>query len=178
MGSTKFSGQIRFYFREWNFVIAVPTKCGTSAIKQFIWMHEADAEPVSLNEMRSLSCEKYAVIRNPYDRFASLWKSKCRDKMPIRDKSIHGLAPRELMTHISSGKKDVHWTPQVEFFRGVEGIKLIPLENLNSWWESYGKLEAFNSTDGDMPMDEAIDVWLQEFYAEDFILYSKACGFD
>ena len=92
---------------------------------------------------------------------------------------MHGLSPRALVAHISSGKKDVHWTPQADLIRGMENVNLIPLENLNAWWASrgYGELEVVNATDGDMPMNQAIHQWICDYYAEDFILYSKACGF-
>jgi len=181
-GKAQRTGHGWLHFKEWDMAIIAPPKSGSSSLKQFIWMHELgdSVQKISCHiGVNHLRCKKYAVVRNPYERFASLWKSKCRDKMPIRDASIHGLSPRALAAYISSGKKDPHWATQSELIGDTTDVELIPLEKLNEWWkgQGYGELIVFNSTEGEMQMNEMIHTWLCQFYAEDFILYSKACGF-
>jgi hypothetical protein len=177
--SIKVNGDLRGYgwlhFPEWEFTIAAPPKGGSSSLKRFADNSEVEYNYIPHNQVRG---KAYFVVRNPFDRFASLWKSKCRDKRAIADKDVHGMSPRALTAHISSGKKDVHWTPQHELIGNLE-VTLIPLEKLNQWWSDngYGELEVYNATEGEMQMNEMIHTWLCQFYAEDFILYSKACGF-
>jgi len=174
----RYKGYGWFYVPSWNICIVAAPKAGSSSLKAFMSDNDIECKYIKHNEAKKLSCEKFAVIRNPISRFASLWKSKCRDKAPIVDDDVHGLSPRALVAHISSGKKDVHWTPQAELFKDID-VTLIPLENLNDWWEArgYGKLEVVNETTGKMPMNEVIHQWLCNYYAEDFILYAKAHGF-
>ena len=169
-----------FYVPSWNLSICAPPKAGSSSLKKFF--SESDIEyNYLLQKEVPRSSDICFVVRNPIDRFASLWKSKCRDKATIADQDVHGLSPRALMAHISSGKRDIHWTPQYKMLEGMDmdNVNLIPLEDLNDWWRDrgYGELSVFNKTSGKMQMNEAIFAWLCDFYAEDFILYSKAKGF-
>ena len=174
----RFAGYGWFYVPSWKMSIGAPAKAGSSTLKRFMSESDIDCTYVLQKDVPR-SNDIYFVVRNPFARFESLWQSKCRDKGSIKDKDVHGLSPRALVAHISSGKKDVHWTPQADLIRGMENVNLIPLENLNAWWASrgYGELEVVNATDGDMPMNQAIHQWICDYYAEDFILYSKACGF-
>lgn len=175
----RFNGYGWFYIPSWKICIVAAPKSGSSSLKAFMSDNNIDCQYIKHHEARKLTCEKFAVVRNPYSRFASLWKSKCRDEGGIRDKEVYGLSPRALVAHISSGKRDIHWTPQAELYKEVD-VTLIPLEKLNDWWKErgYGELEIVNSTDGKMPMNEMMQRWICDYYAEDFILYSKACGFD
>lgn len=163
------------HFPDWEFTIAAPPKGGSSSLKRF-----ADTSDLEYNYIphNQVSGKAYFVVRNPFDRFASLWKSKCRDKRAIADKKVHGMPPRALMLHIMEGNKDVHWTRQVDLIGGLD-VELIALDNLNDWWKEkgYGELEVVNNTTGKMPTNEVIHNWLCSHYAEDFILYSRACGF-
>lgn len=174
----RFSGYGWFYIPPWGISIGAPAKAGSSSLKRFMSGNDIDCKYVLQKDVPR-SSDIYFVVRNPFARFESLWKSKCRDKESIKDKDVHGLSPRALMAHISSGKKDVHWTPQVDLIRGMENVNLIPLENLCDWWKvrGYGDLPVANKTSGKMQMNEAIHAWICNHYAEDFILYAKACGF-
>lgn len=178
--STKISGDLRGYgwlhFPEWEFTIAAPPKGGSSSLKRFADGSDVEYNYIPHNQVRG---KAYFVVRNPFDRFASLWKSKCRDKRNIAQKEIHGMSPKSLMLHIIAGNKDVHWTRQVDLISKLD-VTLIALENLNDWWKArgYGELEVYNSTTGEMLLDESIRAWLCGYYAEDFILYSQACGLE
>ena len=163
-----------FYFRQWDMTIMAPTKCGTSSIKQFIWMHKL-SDSVSLVRQHEVTGSLFAVVRNPYERFASLWRSKCRDKYLIADKRVHGMSPSQLMDHILAGNRDVHWTPQSTLI-GKLAPTLIPLPKLNEWWRdrNYGELGTFNSTDGDTEISEELKSRILTFYADDVMLYNTA----
>lgn len=175
MGPTRFSGHVWFYFNERDFVITAPPKCGSSSIKQYVWMHEIENQvstPLH-NDVKKMRCDKFAVVRNPLDRFASLWKSKCRDRMPVRSNAVHGMSPYELIQHINDGNKDVHWTPQHQLLEGID-VELIALPHFSDWWRNKGcgELGTFNETAGEMFADKEIQEWVSDFYAKDYELYS------
>lgn len=169
--------RVWFYFKEWKFTIMNPPKCGGSSIKQFIWMNELEDKIVHLmqNEAKKTPGENYVVIRNPLDRFASLWKNKCRDKDNIKDTEIYGMSPNQLMTHIENGHKDIHWTPQSAMIADAN-VKLIPLDMLGFWWRhnGLGELGVFNSTEGEVEIDNELKTRILTFYADDVILHNKA----
>lgn len=162
------------YIPEWQFTIAAPPKGGSSSLKRFADNSDLEYKYIPHNKVRG---KAYFVVRDPYDRFASLWKSKCRDKRAIAKNEVHGMSPKELMHYIIAGNKDVHWTKQVDLIGKLE-VELISLDNLNDWWKEkgYGVLEVFNDTTGEMPVDEEVSNWIREHYAEDFALVSKASG--
>ena len=172
----KFAGYGWFYVPSWNLSIGAPAKAGSSSLKHYMTVNDVECKYTLQNQIPKKS-DIYFVVRNPYQRFVSLWKSKCRDKRAIADTDVHGLSPRALMAHISSGKKDVHWTPQANLIRGLQNVNLIPLEKLNDWWwdRGYGTLEVVNPTDGSVELCETICDWMRDFYAEDFILYAQCC---
>jgi len=175
-------GHTWFHFKEWDFTIMLPPKCGSSSIKQFIWMNELEdkVDTIRHYEVRG---KVYVVVRNPFDRFVSLWKNKCRDRNPLRKhvRCIYGMTPEQLMEYIKAGNKDVHWTPQTTLISQIADVAgvtvdLIPLENLNDWWaeQGYGELHVFNTSDGTVPMGEELYEDICRHYAEDFVLYANA----
>ena len=119
--------------------------------------------------------EIYFVVRNPLDRFKSLWRSKCRDAANIKNYSVCGMKPNELMEHILEGNRDVHWTHQLTLLDGLE-VNLIPLELLDSWWQQcgYGELERTNITEGEVEIDDELREQILTFYADDVELYRDA----
>ena len=162
------------HFPEWEFTIAAPPKGGSSSLKRFADTSDVEYNYIPHNQVRG---KAYFVVRDPFDRFASLWKSKCRDKRAIAKNEVHGMTPHELMLHIIAGNKDVHWTKQVDLI-GSLSVGLIALPALNDWWRDngYGELEIFNNTTGAMPADDVVYDWISDYYAEDFVLYTEACG--
>ncbi len=167
-----FRGYGWFCVPQWNLTIAAPPKGGSSALKQFMWMNEIPCSYIPHHQVRGPT---FFVVRDPLSRFVSLWRSKCRDKAPIWNEQIYGMTPTELMDHIESGEKDVHWTPQVELI-GKLNPTCIPLEQLTSWWvdRGYGKLMKFNVTDGEVDIDGDLLERIMGFYAADMTLYATA----
>lgn len=164
-----------FVVPEWDIVIAVSPKCGSSSFKQFFYMHEMENVQMIRRYEVNPNSEIYFVVRHPLDRFISLWKSKCRDRARIMDTSVYGMTQQELMDHILAGRRDVHWTPQTTLLGDVKAT-LIPLENLNQWWSDsgYGALCRFNSTDGEVMLSDELKNRILTFYADDVMLYDRA----
>ncbi len=157
-----------YHFKDYNFTIMAPNKCGSASIRQFIWMNEIE-DRIDINQIIGEAC---VVVRDPVSRFCSLWRSKCSDKTNLTDKRIYGFTPEELMSHIEAGHKDEHWTSQTELIGNLDPT-LIPLEHLNEWWfdRGYGKLGNFNVTEGSVDINPKRII---DFYWEDMELYAKA----
>lgn len=171
----KLGGQWWYMFRDWDFTIFAPPKCGSTAIKQFIYMHELDDRVLSLRQNKVVG-DLYFVIRDPLSRFCSLWKNKCRDEAYIGDAwPIAGMSPTELMDYIESGVKNVHWTPQYKMMGSLTPI-LIPLELFGFWWKQsgLGELGVFNSTEGEVDIDDELKERILAHFAKDLELYHKA----
>jgi hypothetical protein len=151
-----------------------PPKCGSTAIKQFIWMNEVDNK-VTLLQQYQVGGKIFVVVRRPLDRFGSLWRNKCRDQEDIRDTRVYGMSPEELMTHIESGARNIHWTPQTAMISNLD-VTLIPLDLFSTWWgrRGYGELGKFHATDGEVDMDDSLKDRVLTFYADDVMLYDKA----
>jgi len=169
-----YGGKHWFYFRDQKISLLTPAKCGTSSVKQFIWMNELEEKIIRI-EQHQATGELYATTREPVSRFRSLWRSKCRDQTNINDKRVYGMSPNELMTHIENGAKDLHWTPQLRLL-GKLGPTLIPLDMLSSWWQNHGlgELGRFNATKGDVEIDDKLKTRILTFYACDVELYNRA----
>lgn len=65
----------------------------------------------------------FMAVRDPVDRFASLWRNKCRDgdpNMPV----LKGMSPRKLLRTIRKNPSgNTHWIPQAVLYRpGVEVV--------------------------------------------------------
>lgn len=163
----KLGGQWWYYFPQWKFSILAPPKCGSSSIKQFIYMNEIDVLSLRQHQVRG---EAYVVVRDPVSRFCSLWRDKCRDGSPIRE-PIAGMSATELMDYIESGVPNVHWTHQHKMYGNLKPT-FIPLEHLNDWWSQYGTLGIYNATDDEIP--DINPKRIVDYYAKDMSLYTKA----
>lgn len=77
----------------------------------------------------------------------------------------------QLLEHIESGARDVHWTPQYKLIGNLKP-KIIPLEKLNDWWLQFGELGYFNKTDEEIP--DINPKHIVDYYWKDMELYTKA----
>jgi len=170
-----------FYFKEENFSLGISLKCGTASIKQFVWMNE-QADNITSIEPRQVTDDAYFVVRHPLDRFCSLWKNKCRDNGSSRYKKLFAdMSPVDLMDFIDSGVKEIHLEQQNTLLnKGNQSAKLIPLEMLEYWWKQsgLGELGRFNTSEGDVDIDDELKERILTYYADDLTLYHKAqCDF-
>jgi hypothetical protein len=164
-----------FYNRLLNFTLGATAKCGTASIKQFIWMNEQEEEFFPIKD-KNVGGNVYFVVRYPLDRFCSLWRSKCRDSgRSLHRDALKEMSPNELMDYIESGVKDAHWNPQVDLLNEHDA-KLIPLELLGFWWKQsgLGELGNFNTSEGDVEIDDKLMKRILTYYADDLELYHKA----
>lgn len=168
-GTGQFRGYGWFHIPAWNITIAAPPKGGSSSLKQFMWMNEIDCSYIPQHQVRG-PC--FFVVRDPISRFCSLWRSKCRDRKDIANDVVHGMSPSQLLHHIESGARDVHWTPQYKLIGNLRPT-LIPLEKLNEWWteQGYGELKTFNVTQGDVDINPKK---IADYYWRDMFLYTQS----
>ena len=89
-----------FIVPDFGITIAAPPKCGSSSLKQFFYMNEMDDVRMVKRHEVNPDGDIYFVVRNPFDRFRSLWKSKCKNNGNILDKSVYGMSMNRLMDHI------------------------------------------------------------------------------
>ena len=172
-----------FYFCDWDFYIMAPPKVASTTLKQFVWMHEIEESVHLLKQHQVPKTDNvYVIVRHPLDRFRSLWRSKCNDGYPS-DRTvkaqIFGKTPTELMDYIESGAPNVHSTPQHRML-GDHKPTLIPLEMLGYWWKQsgYGEIGKYNTTEGEVDIDDELRERILTFYADDVTLYHKAqCDF-
>lgn len=169
------SGWGWFVVPDWNLTIAAPPKAGSSSLKQYFYECDMDNVTMVPRYKVNTSSEIFFVVRDPIDRFASLWRSKCRDKDNIGDYSVHGMSLDELMDYIEAGNRDIHWASQETLLNGLDA-NLIRLENLQQWFSDrgYGDLPTVNSTDGNVDIDDSLKDRILTHYAEDLILYNTA----
>jgi len=168
----QFRGYGWFHIPAWDIVIAAPPKAGSSSLKRFMGDNKIQCSYIKHHQVTG---NIFFVVRDPITRFASLWRSKCRNKENLLDKRVHGMSPQELMSHIENGATDVHWTPQVELIKNLNPT-LIPLESLNWWWHQsgLGSLGVFNATEGEIEISDDLKQRILTFYADDLKLYHKA----
>ena len=175
------SGWGWFVVPDWNLTIAAPPKAGSSSLKKFFYESEMDNVTMIPHHEVNPNSEIYFVVRDPLTRFESLWRGKCRDRDNISDRRVYGMQPKQLMEHILAGQRDIHWTLQTTLLYQLgSNATLIPLDMLGWWWKQskLGKLEKFNTTDGEMDMDDELREQILTFYADDLTLYHKAqCDF-
>lgn len=169
------SGWGWFVVPDWNITIAAPPKAGSSSLKKFFYESEMDNVKMVPRYQVNPNSEIFFVVRNPLDRFISLWRGKCRDKDNIKDRRVYGMEPNQLMDHIEAGNRDVHWAFQITLLDGLDA-NLIRLENLNNWFTDceYGELPKFNTTDGDVEIDDGLKKRILTHYADDLALYERA----
>ena len=151
------SGWGWFVVPDWNITIAAPPKAGSSSLKKFFYESEMDNVKMLPKCEVNPNGEIFFVVRDPVERFASLWRGKCRDRDNIKDRRVYGMQPNELMEHVLAGNTDVHWAPQVQLLDGLD-VKLLPLEMLGFWWKqsNFGSLSKFNATEGEMDIDDEL----------------------
>jgi hypothetical protein len=139
------------YVPELDVCLSVPTKNGCSAIYgQLIGNPVHGARLSALKEFAARGLgpwlphkipgeyshvPKFMAVREPVDRFASLWRCFCRRPKadpapePGTTASIFGMTPVELMAHIRKYPTwNRHWIPQVAHW--TPGAILVPHDQL------------------------------------------------
>ena len=178
---------------DWNITIAAPFKCGSTTLKHFIHDNDIPFYHILHSQIRG---DAYFVVRNPVERFMSLWRQKCRDKSvnvimvqggeyvvgsPNYNRrtwdTLADATPEELMDYIEAGNSEPQWTPQTKILGNLNAT-CIALDDLNDWWtnQGYGDLQSarINSTSGTEVLSDDLTQRILTFYAKDVELYNKS----
>lgn len=122
---------------EWNGVwLCAPPKCGGTAlycaalgIDPKLGRHVFSEARNRTEFVADPKRPAYLAVRDPVERFASLWRDKCRghdENYPW----LHGLRPHELMDLIEAEpQRNAHWFPQRYWWR--EGVQTVPYAKLS-----------------------------------------------
>lgn len=116
------------------------------------------------------SLPRYLAIRDPVERFASLWRNKCRDQLtPHGNAAVHGMTPLQLADYIGRHPfADLHWFPVAAYY--APGVHLV---ELSAFLSRLGIEPGWNATrtlpdDPPMPVDA-----IAELYPADFNLWMR-----
>ena len=146
--------------------IHVPRSAGTSvriSLKKFtkeqIFLgilnnsHQSFSQIVNLNKNIAHNRTSFALVRNPYARFVSIYRFVNR---PIKLKKWFGIKAEEIANNIDTFEKFIelftmpinvwhgynHFTPQFDWVDGVESIfKIEEIDKLNFFLREFGILE-------------------------------------
>lgn len=132
---------MRLWFHVDGVWLCAPPKCGGTALYRKLLRITCEdvratfSEATNLTEFYSpqaISRPAFLAVRDPVDRFMSLWRDKCRDgdaNLPF----LRDLSPDELMTRIECDwYGDAHWAPQAEHYR--LGVTCVPYYTLLQWF--------------------------------------------
>lgn len=176
-----------------NRVLSVPPKCGSSAV--YYALEETFTRPLAdaPNDVQVFKAKLIPptaqvtfVVRDPIDRFRSLWRNKCRDggKVAGFGTMLAGLTPEELFDLVRYAD-NYHWIRQAELFRELPYTasppELVRLENLSKWWaenlpEFTPLIERNATTALDEPeLSSTLRAALDQWYAEDVEMWRRAC---
>lgn len=140
-----------FYLRNYDLCVAVPAKCGGSSFYRYA-VGVPDAVPdddVRSFAVRAARVErsgpftpvevrryfatgrKLLAVRDPVDRFRSLWRDKCRRTLETKDDRtfMRGWSPTTLLEHVRGFPfGNPHWVPQ--YLYRVPRVELVPYDEL------------------------------------------------
>jgi hypothetical protein len=133
------------------------------------------------SEAKSSPYPKFWIVRDPWDRFKSLWRQKCRDKGEFgneeHNEALYSQPPKYLMEYIASGHRNWHWLPQIELMGDVKA-HLVPLEKMAVWWREQGADRDMVHEHISQGHGEEWDYELKErvldYYKEDSELYEES----
>ena len=125
------------------------------------------------------SGRRVAVIRNPVDRFCSLWRCQARDGIPgIAPKSFRPKITPSRLLDMCRKQDNAHYIKQIHLLKFAD--KIIKFESLPGWWRSEMgyELQVYNATEKRISDEDVLtqDILrlVSEFYAEDEQAYLNA----
>lgn len=170
--------------RDGKALICAPPKCGSSALAQRYFDKQSVGDLQStlvqsgdLNLGPWRACDLSAVhpdlprllaVRDPVERFASLWRNKCRDKLTeFGIAAVHGMSPLQLLDHVARYPfGDLHWFPLAAYH--APGVQCLPVGRLLDQLGIKAGWNATQARETDPPMPvEAI----RDLYAADVKLW-------
>lgn len=182
--------------KPWRIAFCVCHKCGSRSLvhalaREFGLTHEKKLKINRFANQRPDVFEKgienadrcVAIIRNPEDRFKSLYKQKVLYRGNV-SKIVPGLneqvwackTPDELIPLIEKYENG-HWRRMVDHIDG-NATEYILTEEFTDFWnglnEAGNPMQPRNVTgSSDVQLSEKVRKWLREYYAADFELYNQ-----
>lgn len=162
--------------------VCAPAKCASMSLRKSLFGHARLTDALNYIQQAGLHCgpyspwevatmrgQKFLAVREPVDRFGSLWRDKCGRKSKSF-MSMYGKTPNELMDAVESFPfGESHWLP-INFY-AVPGTEVVPYDRLISKVEL--PLVTTNTTDKTkspaMPKKRIL-----RHYAADAALYRRA----
>lgn len=134
--------ELRLWFHVDGVFLCAPAKCGGTALYRAMLKigpevpdRDVFSTAQNLTEFRTpdgVSRPAFLAVRDPIERFMSLWRDKCRDGDPNLP-ALRGLSPSELMTKIECNwYGDAHWAPQSYHYR--QGVTCVPYQQMLHWF--------------------------------------------
>ena len=168
---------------EFDCTLGVPPKCGSSAVHACLQERYGvdsltNCKDVGLVKHELVSGRVIFVVRNPIDRFDSLWRNKCRDGGKLLGHDIDGMTPAELFGYIKQNDNH-HWTPQHTLLGDLESrcpVTLVPLDGLGTClWTEFGLgVQRVHETLGKVPRDFGLTIDIAAHYRLDKVLLMEA----
>lgn len=182
------------YVPAWNVAVCAPPKCGSRSVLLTIVQHFYPAQDYQ-TATPSVFKERYqyyqymgrhalkdrwpklAIMRNPVDRFASLWAHHCRDGVPgIPKKLRNGAKMHHLLEWIRNDLYgNPHWAPQTNIIGNdlTPGLKICDLKMATTTWQEFMPATApplahVNQTSSPVPVPDYIVEQLKLIYEDDF----------
>lgn len=141
------------------------------------WVHHIkNTSYITPEQAESNGYKNVAVIRNPYDRFMSMWKDVKRRRRLFGIKNcdiIEDLV--KILEETKDKKRNIHFRSQCYFLKidNIECIDIHNTERLQSFFEM--EIPHKNSIKDDVYMSDEIGERVYEIFKDDFIKlgYSK-----
>ena len=161
---------------DYGFAVALPPRCGSSSVlHSFVEREIKCYGPVIGHADGTSSRDDYErrimVVRDPVERFMSLWRSKCRnqEKLWVDDDSavLAFMSPKDLIKHIERTKvEDAHWATLSAIEAGYS-TEIIHYTELNALLDmKYA--DRLNNTWEPFKIDPEVEERVKEFYKDDY----------
>lgn len=164
------------YLPDLDVIVGMAPKCGSSS-----WYELIASNNYQYFHPTAFDGRCTWIVREPTERFISLWKNKCNEGHRINRRtddnySLKGWSIDELIDFIESGEEwNCHWASQSEMEAG-RATELIPLQHFGSWTNAmgFGELPNANtSSQSDITLNTRQQARVWNIYSNDYELYER-----
>lgn len=172
-----------FVIPKWRMIIAAPPKNGSTSVKRALDVGKVAYELKKPHKLPDYPV--YFIVRQPLDRFNSLWRFRCvsgGDSIHGTGRDLHGMTRAQFWRYVRKAPVDQHWQRQSEMLDVIgnvtsHDVTLIRLDDLSKWWKttpSKAPLHRINETHGRIISDYRLEQAILKHYEDDVILYEEA----